>query len=332
MWKLLPIVCFFLTACSTKQAVKSFPRLENLQVNEVILSEPLLTAGSMFITDGYLVIHQSGIEDMYFKYYSLDDLSFVLGGIQRGRGPDEFVRQPVSRSFIREGSGFSCLIPPFRKYVNIEDGRLKVVGQTEIGGIFNFGPNNHSKVAEDLYCVSNADPSQPYEFVLFDKDGENPKYVSSYPSWANADEYELFTYRCLVAANPDRKRFIVFYGFFARVRLFDSDGNRLKDISVEFPSRFPQYDPEVKKLAYAPIFFQDDKYVYVISYIGGATDATEIQVWNWDAEPVAVLRLNERCTQFTISHEKRRLYATNPRSDTDNDKIHWCDLPDWLYD
>ena len=332
MRELLIIASLFLTACSTEHAVKNFPHVENIEMNEVVLSDPFLTMGSMFIADDHLVVHQSGVEDMYFKYYSLDDLGFVLGGIQRGRGPDEFVRPPTPRSFIRESSGFSCIVNPFRTHVGIEEGRLKVVGRTELGGIFNFGANNLSKIAEDLYCVSNIDPSQPYEFVLFDKDGENPKYVSPYPNWADADKDELLTYRCLVAANPDRKRFIVFYAFFAKLRLFNSDGKLLKDISVEYPSKFPQYNPDAKKIAYSFFSYKDDKYIYVISNIGGEKEATEIQIWNWDAEPVAILKLNKKVLQFTISHEKKRLYATNPRNDTDNDKIFWCDLPDWLYD
>jgi len=231
----------FLTACSAEQAVKSFPRSENIKMNEATLLEPIYSRGSMFTTDDYLVIYQTQVDSMYFRFYSLEDLHFVWGGGQRGRGPNEFVRSPILRSFIPEGNGFSCICTPLVKHVSIEEGQFRVVRQEELQILNNFGANNYSKIAENVYCVSNIDISQLYEFVLFDKDGTNPKWVSPFPNWTNVDEQSqlLLTYTSTVVANPQLERFIVFYAYFKRVRLFDSKGKMLKDISVEFPFKFP---------------------------------------------------------------------------------------------
>ena len=336
--KFLIIIFTFLTACSeeAEQAVKNFPRSENIKMNETTLLEPINSRGSMFTTDNYLVIYQTQVDSMYFRFYSLNDLHFVLGGGQRGRGPNEFVRPPNLRSFITEGDGFSCISTPFVKYVNIEGSEFKVIKQEESMLLNNIGSNNYSKIAENVYCISNMDTNQPYEFVLFDKDGANQKWVSPYPNWANVETREQlpFTYVSTVVANPTLKRFIVFYGYFKRVRLFNLEGKMLKDISVEFPFKFPQYDAKSRKQAYAQVPYHDNNYIYMISYNARSSEeneSTELQIWNWNAEPIAVLNFDKRLTQFTISQEKRRIYAINPSRDFNNDKIFWCDLPDWLY-
>ena len=337
MNRFLIIISMLLTACSSEQVVKNFPRSENIQMNEVALIEPINSLGIMFKTDDYLVIYQSQVDSMYFRYYSIDDLHFVLGGIQRGRGPNEFVREPQVRSFIAEGNGFSCIVTPFIKHVNIEEGQLKVTKQDELGELSKYGSNNYSKIAENAYCVSNIDPHQPYEFVLFDKDGANPKWVNPYPDWANVDvidESPASTYMSTIAANPNLKRFIVFYAFFRNVRMFDERGKMIKDISVEFPFKFPQYEPKSKMVAYSARLYYDDNYIYVICSNAKSSEkkeSTELQIWNWNAEPVAILNLDKVLRQFTISPEKRRLYAVIPTNDIDNDKIFWCDLPSWLY-
>ena len=305
-------------------------------MNEFTLLEPIHSAGSMFTTDDYLVIYQSKVDSMYFRYYSLDDLHFVLGGGQRGRGPNEFIPPPNLRYFIAEGNGFSCISTPFIKHISIEGGQFRVVKQEELQTLYALGSNNYSKIAENVYCVSNIS-SKPYEFVLFDKEGANPKWVSPYPNWTDVDErdeHPMFTYINTVVANPKLKQFIVFYGYFKRVRLFDSEGKMLKDISVEFPFKFPKYNPKSRKQAYAQVSYHDDNYIYILSYNARPSEeneSTELQIWNWNAEPVAILNLDKRLSQFTISHEKRRLYAINPSRNVNNDKIFWCDLPDWLY-
>ena len=89
-------------------------------------------------------------------------------------------------------------------------------------------------------------------------------------------------------------------------------------------------------MLYYSIPYSDDKYIYVICYNAKTSEtkkSTELQIWNWNAEPVAVLNLDKGLRQFTVSKEKRRLYATDPLNDVNkvNSKIFWCDLPDWLY-
>ena len=329
----------FFTACSVEQTVKNFPRSENIHLNETIILEPINVSGSMFTTDDYLVIYQLKIDSMLFRYYSLDDLQFVLGGGRRGRGPDEFVTPPNVRSFIVEGNGFNCISTPFTYMVHIEDNDLRIVRhESELDiTLRSFGSNNFAKVAEDVYCVSNANLGKNYEFVLFDKKGENARWVSPYPNWANVNLSEgqgFLTYVSTVVANPELKRFIVFYAYFRRVRMFDSEGKMIKDISVEFPFKFPQYEPKSRVLAYSQIPYYDDKYIYLISLNGESSkkgESTELQIWNWNAEPVAILNLDKRLNQFTISQEKKRLYAINPNNDIINNKIFWCDLPAWLY-
>lgn len=336
MKKILTGILIFVTACSTEQAVKNFPRVENIKMNEIVLSEPLYSLGSMFTTDDHLVIYQRSMPEMYFSCYSLDDLHFVLGGGQQGQGPDDFNR-PSSTFFIPKGNGFTAIDYPFFRHIEIEGEQLKVVEKDTIKTPMGLPPNNYSKIDDNVYCITNIDQNRSHEFILFDKEGEHPVWKSPYPKWANVKELPFITYGSFVVANPDLKRFIVFYGYFRRVRMFDSKGDLLKDISVEFPFKFPPYeeDFESKMSAYNSIPYADNNYIYVIchnSKVSEKKETTELQIWNWNAEPVAVLYLDKRLRQFTISQEKRRLYAIDPLNDEDevSSKIFWCDLPDWL--
>lgn len=328
-------ILLFLTACSTEQVVKNFPRSENINMNEVVLPEQLYSLGTMFTTDDYLVVHQSSLDSMLFSYYSLDDLHFVFGGGRRGQGPDDFTLTLYYRYITVEGNGFGIIDYPFIKHVDIEGERLKVAKQERIN--LPGPPNNYSKIDENIYCIANVDPRQSYEFVFFDMEGNNPNMISPYPNWANVkEEPPMFTYGNFVVANSDLKRLIVFYANFRRVRMFDSQGSLLKDISVEFPFKLPQYEEGPSKMRTYSIPYSDDKYIYVICNNAKPSEKqelTELQIWNWNAEPVAVLYLDKGLRQFTISQEKQRLYAIDPLNDDNaiSSKIFWCDLPAWLF-
>ena len=330
------IALIAITACSTEQVVKNFPRSENIKMNEVALSDPLYSFGSMFTTDDYLAVYQPRIDTMLFSFYDLDDLHFVFGGGRIGQGPNEFTDRPNRNFIITENNSFSSIDFPFFKHMNIDEEQLKVVRKDTIKIPAGLSPNNYSKLDENVYCVTNIDPSKPFEFALFDKEGENPVWISPVPNWTNLrQDMPFIAYGGFIKANPKLKRFLVFYAYFRRIRMFDSQGNLQKDISVEFPFKAPPYEeaPGSKFSTYS-IPYSDDKYIYVICHNAMTSEnkvSTEMQIWNWNAEPVAVLYLDKGLHQFTISPKKRRLYATSPLDDVNNDKIFWCDLPDWLY-
>ena len=330
------VLITIVAACSSDQIVKNFPRSESIKMNEVAISNPLYSLGSMFTTEDYLVVYQSRMDTMFFSYYSLDDLHFVLGGGRRGQGPGEFTNSPNRNYFITEGNGFTSLNTPFFVHMDIEGEELNVVKKEAINTPLGLQPNNYSKIDENVYCITNIDISKPYEFILFDEEGENPVWISPYPNWANIkEEFPMFTYGSFIVANQNLKRFIVFYANFRRVRMFDSQGEMLKDISIEFPFKCPSYEEGVgsKFITYS-IPYSDDNYIYVLCHNAMSSEikeSTELQIWNWNAEPIAILSLDKGLRQFTISPEKRKIYATDPISDVGNDKIYWCDLPDWLY-
>ena len=348
MKKLLIYIFISITAYSTGQVINNFPRSENIKMYETVNPVPHRVLGRMFTTDDYLVIFPCNrMEENFFKYYSLDDLRFVLAGGQYEPGYDNMNnRRPDALTrisyyyFTPEGNRFTMIDNQTFKQIDIAEGKVNIINKDAINTPMNMpAVNNYSKIDDNVYCLTNTDITRPYEFILFDKQGENPKWISPYPKWANVkEELPLFTYISVVVPNPALKRFMVLYGKFRRLRLFDSKGNMLKDISVEFPFKFPPYDENNQSimLSYS-IPYADDKYVYAICYNARSNvtnKSTELQIWNWNAEPVAVLHLDKGLRQFAISEKKRRLYATDPLNADEKirGKIFWCDLPKWLYE
>ena len=351
MKKILIYIFIFITAYSTAQSVNNFPRSENIKMNETVIPVPLRNLGFMYATDDYLVIFPSSTRGNAFRYFNLDDLHLVLEGGNFGEGPDS-LNISFFYNYIHPGEGnhFTLIDDRSFKRIDMEGGQVKITKTETIQTPMNMPANNYSKIDDNVYCISNIDITRSYEFILFDKEGENSTWISPYPKWANIkkEELPLITYISAVVPNPALKRFMVFYAKFRRVRMFDSKGNLLKDISVEFPFKFPPYEETDIELARInqktpPIMlsysipYADDKYIYVICYNAKTSDtnkSTELQIWNWNAEPVAVLNLDKGLRQFTISKEKRRLYATDPLNADEKirGKIFWCDLPKWLYE
>ena len=345
------LIFISLAAYSTGQVVKDFPRSENIKMKEAVISEPPIYLGFMHTTDDYLVIFQRQRNQGVFHFYSLDDLHFVTQGGNIGNGPDDLTNT-LFYNYIHPGerNHFTLIDDRSFKRIDMEGGQVKVVKTETIQTPMNMPANNYSKIDDNVYCISNIDITRSYEFILFDKEGENSTWISPYPKWANIkkEELPLITYISAVVPNPALKRFMVFYAKFRRVRMFDSKGNLLKDISVEFPFKFPPYEETDIELARInqktpPIMlsysipYADDKYIFVICYNAKTSDtnkSTELQIWNWNAEPVAVLHLDKGLRQFTISEKKRRLYATDPLNADEKirGKIFWCDLPKWLYE
>jgi hypothetical protein len=280
----------------------------------------------MFITGNYFVI-VTPRKDKIFDVFTYPGLDHLFSDGVRGGGPDDFLsidrRCPAPAKH-----GFNVFLMDSKKYrevgIDATNKRLYTIREHKYPFLSTA----------DL--VNGFMPLNDHEFIFYDAPGSDTEYClaragetatvsfSPYPGWSNGNpgEHDLFAYLKGSTARPDGKRFATFYAYFKRWRVFDSNGTLTHDISVEIPPCKPDSEDPRDKYTYYSSPFSTDKYIYAFcrNQKGSAPRAeeTELQVWDWDGNPVARFTLDKYISCFTVDEQRKTLYGAN--SDEGNEE------------
>jgi len=333
---IFPVLLFLLFfACNPRnkieKVVNDFPRVDTLRMQDIDIPGILLSPTHLFVAKNYLVVYQME-RDPYFYFFDLPSGNFVFSGGNLGQGPNDFIK-PDARFFYSTENGFKIFENNGNaiKELEIQDKNLITVHKEIIKPYQNMAISNLLILPNHKICYANTLMGNS-EYYISDPNGENPQAIGQFPDWytkSDEDEMNLFIYIKNEVVNPANGKFMAFYAYFRKFRLFDINGNLLKEVSVNTPGKFPQYTKDRSKSSIAYSFpWTDGTYVYVICKNKKIADKkpnrTELQVWDWDGNPVAQLWLDKPIDYFTISLDYNKLYAVD--SEVEN-KIYVCDLP-----
>jgi hypothetical protein len=146
------------------------------------------------------------------------------------------------------------------------------------------------------------------------------------PFWGHepqGNKIELFKYRAVnVAVKNDFSKFAFFNSYLPYVRMFDSEGSLIHDTFVEkTPDDY--YNLLLDKKHYYSRCCATDEYIFVRCYLNDSKDLrTTIQVWDWNANLLSLIELDNKLGAFTISPDGNHLYGVK----IDSDYIYYCDL------
>ncbi len=335
---LIVLLVLLYTGCTISSTeditpVKEFPINKELTATIIEIPPVLLNSRNLIITGDDRLISYEELQDSFFVSFRLPGLEYLGKAGTKGQGPDEFLN-PDERSFTGTRNGFYVLDVDDNRLKEAEwtDGQFSLIRSDKIAEPYP-AINCFVKINDNTACILDQ-PGKDTEYQLIDLNTFETKDISPYPNLTevNLDDphKKWFAYIKNNVAKPDGSKFASFYCYFKFFRIYDSQGNILKNISVEiepFKNTFKD-DFEESLMMYASYPKATEKHIYVLcrnkkdSDIPNA-DSVELQVWDWDGNPVARYILNNTLNVFAISEKYNKLYAVH--RDTE-DKIFVYDL------
>ena len=304
----------------SKKSITTFPIQKELKAEVVSVSpNVLLYAFNIFTTNNKLITFNSK-KDLIFDVFQLPELNYMYSAGIIGQGPSDFINLD-RRSFMPTKKGFKVLFTGKKQLKevlvnenNMEIDQENIVALKEIvaNEINGFLPINDSLA---IYWSGFKKETEYTRVNLKDKELIS---FSPYPHWSKDDlqEDKLFTYIKNSVLKPDGSKFASFYGYFKKIRIYNTTGKLLNDISVNVSPYNDKIETKIQNRIqyYYGYPKATEQHIYVLCRNAKgdeSSNTTELQVWNWNGEAVAQYTLDQPLSLFTISEKYKKIYAVN---------------------
>lgn len=325
----------FLLSCINKDTqnkviiIHDFPKEGSLTAEIKDIPPVAMTPSYIFTSGNYLVLYNNK-KDTLFDIFSIPELKLLHSSGTKGEGPQDFY-QLERRMFLPTKKGFKVFSQPDKKIkeVWITDSTLWIDNEQSKKFEIDQIPVNGVIALNDTSIIYWGNIDSDAEYVSHGIIS-GAKTFCSYPKWdkKNRPDAPIFKYVKNSILNKDHSRFISFYGYFKQFRIYNTDGKLLKDVAVQHPP----YENTIKEKAEERIIYYHippqtyEDYIYVMCKNATRSEEKiqELQVWNWEGEPIARYNMDRKLTIFTISPENKKIYAIDGENE---DKIYVYDLP-----
>jgi hypothetical protein len=321
--------------------VTEFPVKKELKATVITVPPIILTPANICISDDKLIIIYDK-KDTILDFFQLPECKYLFGAGIRGGGPDDFSPDYDSRFlhfaenelniFSSDGMLKRFTVDYRSKRIINNKSKSQRINTDHLGY-----PTNRFNILNDTLCysLSQIAYNEGFEFVMINTKTKRNLPFSPYPDWLGKvwikDDIP-FVYIKNMASHPSGTRFASFYGYFKRWRIYDYKTNLVRDIHVEVPPYSKNVNENVsERMVYYGYLRATAEYIYVECRNRKASDKpltnTEIQVWDWDGNPVAVYTLDKKISLFTISEKEKKIYALNTDEENE-DKIYVYSIPE----
>ncbi len=331
---LFSIIFLLFYSCSSEKGnkfvikVNDFPVKSGLKAKVVDIPPVAITPFNLFITKEKLVMFNMK-KDTIFDVFKLPECGYLFAAGGKGEGPDDFF-DIDRRSFIPTDKGFKVFFQGHKalKEVEIHENTVEIVQEKTLKFDIDQYPVNGFTLINDTSYIYWSGLKTETEYDLLNTKTQERKSFSPYPGWCKSElkEDKMFTYVKNVTVKPNGKMFAAFYGYFKKFRIYDCQGNLLKDVSVEINPYDESLNKENRTIFYFSYPKSSDKYIYALCK--NADNQTmvnpELQIWRWDGTPVGCYSLDRQISLFAVSEEYGKIYAINGDIE---DEIYIYDLP-----
>jgi hypothetical protein len=305
---------------------------EIINGSEVSISSFLYKPRNILLTKDYLIIYDD-VEQNMLKVFSYPEIDFLFEWGIKGRGPEEI------RTIIKIANGLVPVTNEFylldfftvKKLEIKESNRIVTNKRFELNkdrGLINgFCVLNDSLFMGDAFDGVNAD----YEHIFLYPDEKKGKKFGQYPKEDLSFDQPInkaIYYNKTAVANPIQKKIVSFYYNLHKVKLYNYDGELLKEIDVESGSKT---NSEERAIVFAaPSITKNHIYVLYINenredFIKDPGSFTpEILVFDWDGEIVDRYLLDKSISSFAVSEKHGKIYGIDFEG---GNKIFEFDLP-----
>ncbi|MDR1372041.1 MAG: TolB-like 6-bladed beta-propeller domain-containing protein [Dysgonamonadaceae bacterium] len=332
------ISCRKKTDSNIEFEITDFPVEKNIESEVMTVPPVLLAPENMCISDNKLII-LSTKKDTLIDVFQLPECKYLFSDGIKGAGPNDLPID-IDPKFIQAEEDVFRIFSPlgYIKEYTINNNKIVDRKKQKINTKYLDYPVNGFKILSDnlFICTTGINDNHNFEFVQINSDtGENHLFGSS-PDWINnqwVKGMEPFVYVKNTVVHPDGTKFASFYGFFKRWRIYDAKTTQLiRDISVHVSPYSKEVEEDIldRTVYYRGYPRASEKYIYALcknqKYGYNSNENTELQVWNWDGNPVAILNLNHKIDLFAVSEKEKRIYALN-RNEGHEDKIYVYTIP-----
>ena len=317
--------CSCVSEVSERIIVTEFPVKQEVQ--PVIIQTPpvILAPEAIFVMNDQLWIFQER-KELMFDVFSLPECNYLFSTGSKGRGPDEFIF-PEGQTIQAEKDNFTIIDGiEMKTIVWRPDYGLHTI-KSEI--VFDqLTINGFIRLNDSLYC-SFADcatgTTSDFEFQMINTaDGTINKF-SAYPEDLSQKKFDgdrrCQIYIKLLAANPTKRKFVSLYNYFKFFRIYSYEGIMEKEIEVRIPPyQVDDVDDWQKRFVFYGKPVVTEQYIYAY-----CSANKEIQVWDWNGNPVVLYSLDQKYYCFTVSEKHKKLFLIST-ADENLDKIFVFDL------
>jgi hypothetical protein len=275
----------------------------------------------MFILNDCIWVLQTK-KDTLFDVFDLHDYRYLYSTGTKGSGPDDFVF-PMEQTIQVTDNGFTIFDGYTMKTMELQSkGSLHTILNEKIFDVF---PVNGFAKLNDSLCIAFADCSigttGDFEYQIKNTFSKKIIKVSEYPN-LTINKYDqdqrCQIYSKYVIVSPTKEKFAAFYSYFKFFRIYSIEGNLEKEIHVNIaPYSTNDLDDWTKRNIYYRRPVPTEKYIYA------PCSSNEIQIWDWNGNPVMQYFLDRNFHSFAVSEKLQKLYTISYESE---DKIFVYDL------
>lgn len=283
------------------------------------------------ITGNYLIVMRSFSSPLYFVF-EMPDFKYLGEFGRLGKGPNEF-EVPDARTARATENGF--------KIFDTDKGLLFV-------DLTSFFPSKSFKVKQiklpgELYILNDAVQindsiicGMPYVgkteklYVKYNIHNSKLNYFGEYPAFfpkGNKDNYWGLIWRHSIV-KPDGTKYASFFARFKLFRIYNNSGLLIKEKTMEVLENI--LDPKRKFVTYYDVIKATNQYIYALCLNGQLNETDNyptLEVWDWDGNPVAKLKLQNFVFSFDITKDNKKIYCMDREIE---DKIFVYDLENVL--
>ena len=305
--------------------ITEFSKKKEIEITVIETAPVILAPEEMFIMNDQIWVFQSK-KDTLFDVFALPNCNYLFSTGRKGQGPDEFIF-PIGKTIQTNDSGFTILDANFIKFVSCQSNgalhithSIKTFDHLAVNGFIRL---NDSLVCAFTGCATGS--SNDFEYQMKNLYSKKVIEFSSYPK-LTTKEYEG-EQRCQIyykhlTANPNERKMAAFYSFFKYFRIYSYDGVLEKEGFVKIPPyKYQSENVEgwTKRKIYYGKPVATEKYIYVPCM------GNEIQVWDWNGNPIIQFSLNQTFCTFAVSENRKKIYLISANED-DYNKIFTFDI------
>lgn len=303
--------------------VTAFPIKKDVKTSTIQTAPVILAPDEMFITDDRLWIFQQK-KDTVFDVFSLPDCSYLYAIGNKGPGPNDFIF-PIGKTIQAEENGFTIIDVFLMKTVMLKSDSILQTVKSE--KIFEQIPiNGFTKLNDSLFCAfadCATGTSSDYEYRLMRLPDREEIKFGAYPLLYKTKfegEERCQIYHKYLAANPSGSKFAAFYSFFKFFRIYSYKGELEKEFHVKIP---PYQSDNVENWEERETYY--GRPVASDNYIYAPCSSNEIQVWDWNGNPIIQYVLDKMFFAFAVSEKYKKIYMVSAE-EADVNKIYVFDL------
>jgi len=306
------------------ETLSGFDKTILLDARQIPLDKTILRPSKVIVSEKAIVIFDDVEDGDLFKVFDLKNYKSFLSFGRKGNGPDE-LKSVMGNLIQKTNQGFEVYdIDKIYEYIFQNDSiYLSNTRQLPLlGGIYNGVLQiNDSIIIADNFMGSKDD----FEHIVINQQsGEIIKGFGTYPNYKLKSKEvgvkELAFMKSLVS-NQSKERIAVFYSNFNRIKIYDFEFNKLRDIVI-MSNNTKTYNPKNRKenIVYNVLPVATDKYIFSLNigmskkeYFGNLNSAKPyINVWDWEGNPIARLKLDRAIAAFDVSSDNQKIYGTSP--------------------